>query len=100
MISCYFESPLHNQIPKNEISPGCCSTMFHKARRYPYRNFCGLIIIPFLAKIYVLPDIMFEDLELTKSRKSEKLDAIPPFFGVHPYSAQFFLFLENVMLIY
>ena len=38
---------------------------------------------------------MFEDLELTKFRKSEKLDAIPPFLGVYPYSA---LFLENVML--
>ena len=44
-----------------------------------------------------VPDIMFEDLELTKSRKSEKLDAIPTFFGVHPYSA-LGLFLENVML--
>ena len=40
---------------------------------------------------------MFEDLELPKSGKSEKLDAIPPFFCVHPYSA-LGLFLENVML--
>ena len=44
-----------------------------------------------------VPDIMFEDLELTKFRKSEKLDAIPPFLGVYPYSA-LGLFLENVML--
>ena len=44
-----------------------------------------------------VPDIMLEELELTKSRQSEKLDAIPPFFGVHPYSA-LGLLLENVML--
>ena len=96
----FFESPVHNQIPKNmkqvlDIAAQCSTRHGHTHIGILLRYNCYTI---FREDIRV-PVIMLEDLELTISKKSEKLDAIPPFFDIHPYSA-LGLFSENSCYMY
>ena len=56
-----------------------------------------MLIIVFLAKIYVCLILCLKTSNQPNLENLIKLDAIPPFYGVHPCSA-LDLFLENVML--